>query len=218
MDIKRLYNSKKIYEGWFEAYFILPWINRYADFRNSESRRDCGWSLLAWLVVTLGVIGLLMGLVGLLGPETGFAVMKVVCIIWGALSAIPFIALLARTFNNSGKSTDTAQPRMLGVDMLLIGAAILFFIFGLLMMTTTLNSENLHPDPGSEEIDENAKIPADTVEEEAIFTYQNPPADTAAVVDTLADPDMLDPDESYDPTLEEGISPDEPLPNDSIYF
>ena len=219
MKVKKIYTSKKVYEGWFEAYFIKPWIMRYADFRDGESERDCRFSLLAWLIVTMGIAGLLMGLVGLLGPEVGFTSMIVVGAIWVAASIIPFIALLTRTFN--GHAATPRKPRMLGVDIMLIVSSLLFFLFGMLMMITTLNSEILRPDPGTDEDEENT-LPTDTVIEEAVFTYQTPVIDSAAPatdsLDISDDPYAESPDESFDPSLEPNASPDDPVPNDSIYF
>lgn len=82
-----------------------------------------------------------------------------------------------------------------------------FFICGTLMMTTTLHSETLHPNAGYVEEEETDSIYGERVIEEPIFTYQDQapaPADTT-VTDTLGieeDPDLLAPDESYDPTIE----------------
>ena len=87
----------------------------------------------------------------------------------------------------------------------------------MLMMITTLNSEILRPDPGTDEDEENT-LPTDTVIEEAVFTYQAPVIDSAApATDSL---DISDDPyaESFDPSLEPNASPDDPVPNDSIYF
>lgn len=221
MNIKRIYNTKKVYEGWFEAYFIKPWVEQYADFRSGESVHDMLCSLAGWLIVTMGVAGVLMGMVGLLGPDTGYVILTVGGILWCAASLVPMIALISRASN--GNTPNPRHPRMLAVDIMQIAACVLFFIFGILMMITTLHSEVLRGDPGTDEPDESTKIQMDTVVEEAIFTYQNAPVDTAQeVADTLEmpeDPDMVDPNESFDPTIaEEGTTPDEPIPNDSIYF
>ena len=112
MKIKQIYNPKKVYDGWFESYFIKPWIRHYADFVHGESAGDCLRSLLAWLVMTLGLAGLLMGLVGLMGPEVGFACLKWLGIAWLAASAIPFIALLARTFNGAEAQSQVLRHRL----------------------------------------------------------------------------------------------------------
>lgn len=216
MKIKQIYNPKKVYDGWFESYFIKPWIRHYADFVHGESAGDCLRSLLAWLVMTLGLAGLLMGLVGLMGPEVGFACLKWIGIAWLAASAIPFIALLARTFN--GAEAQPRHPKFLGIDSLTVLSALLFFIFGVLLMYTTLHSETLHAPAGTPEDD--GAVPTDTVYEEALFTYQNPVIDTAATVtDTmtdLSDPDLVTPDESYDPTIEP--DPSNPAPQDTVNY
>lgn len=212
MSIKQIYNPPKVYEGWFESYFIKPWFRHYADFGSGESSRDCWRSLLAWAIVTMGFAGLLMGLVGLLGPEVGFICMISVGGAWILFSIIPFIALLARTFN--GVKAEPRTPRRLGIDVLMLVICLLFFVFGLLMMTTTLHSETLHFDYGTDP-EEETVAETDTVTEEALFTYQNAPVDTTTVVvDTLSDltePDMVDPNESYDPTIEDNAGPDAPV-------
>lgn len=67
MKLKEFYNPKHVYDGWFETYSMgLPYFHHYADFRGRESARSAVMSLLAWLVATLGMAGILMGLVGLL--------------------------------------------------------------------------------------------------------------------------------------------------------
>lgn len=219
-SIKRIYNPKHVYQGWFEAYFIRPWVRLYADFRSSETGRDFLYSLLAWVIISMGLAGLLMGLVGLLGPDVGFTALKIVGSIWGLLSLIPFIALLARTFNGQGDRTPQ-KARMLGIDILQIAACLLFFIFGLLMMTTTMHSEILHGDTGDDEAD-TTKLEFDSVVEEPIFTYQ----DTHEVIvedssmieeEQTQDPDMISPEESYDPTID--ADPDlKNMPDTVNYF
>ena len=214
MKLRSIYNPPKVYEGWYESYFIRPWVRGYADFNGGETGHDCLMSLLGWLIVTLGLAGVLMGLVGLLGPEVGFACLKIVGILWLIASFIPFCALLKRTF--SGKEGKNRTPKFLGIDILQTVASLLFFIFGLLMMITTLNSEVLRGDPGTDET-ETEVVEEDTVVEEPIFTYQDAPVATATdtVPDTEADPDLIPPDESFDPTI--APAPVEALP-DSLYF
>lgn len=217
MNIRRIYNPRHVYEGWFESYFIKPWIDEYFNFSGGESMSAALKSILAWVVVTLGVFGILMGLVGLAGPETGFVCMKVVGTLWLLLSVIPFMALLKRCAN--GKAPESGNRKLLAIDALLFSACILFFVFGLLMMITTLNSEILHPDPGTDE-NESMMLDTDTVVEEPIFTYQNPRPEEP-VIDTLeelTEPDMVSTDESFDPTLETDVDIDAPVPPDSIYF
>ena len=100
----------------------------------------------------------------------------------------------------------------------IIFGALLFFIFGVLLMYTTLHSETLHAPAGTPEDD--GKVPTDTVYEEALFTYQNPVIDTATTVaDTmtdLSDPDLVTPDESFDPTIEP--DPSNPAPQDTVNY
>ena len=150
------------------------------------------------------------------GAEVGFACLKWIGIAWLAVSAIPFIALLARTFN--GAEAQPRHPKFLGIDSLTVLSALLFFIFGVLLMYTTLHSETLHAPAGTPEDD--GKVPTDTVYEEALFTYQNPVIDTATTVaDTmtdLSDPDLVTPDESFDPTIEP--DPSNPAPQDTVNY
>lgn len=218
MKINQIYNPNRVREGWFESNFITPWFRRAVDFRGPGSGRSCGLALLAWLIATAGLAGVLMGLVGLLGPEVGFISLYWVGGIWLAYSILPLAALISRTAGGS-EDSDREEPvtRLLAIDWMLTTCAVLFFVFGLLMMTTTLHSETLHAPAGTEEQDESA-IPSDTVVEEAIFTYQNPVIDTAApVTDTMSDldePDIMAPDEGYDPTIE----PDPEHPDTVNYF
>lgn len=216
MKVKQIYNPSRVREGWFESNFITPWFRRYTDFRGHESGKSFGLALLAWLTATAGIAGVLMGLVGLLGPEVGFVSLYVAGGLWLAYSLIPLAALLTRTFGASGDKEDIKPvTKMLGIDWMLTVCAVLFFIFGLLMMTTTLNSETLHAPVGSDE--EETGFAVDTIVEEAIFTYQNPVIDTATpAVDTLAgdNTDMVPVEEGYDPTIE----PDPEQPDTTIYF
>ena len=216
MKIKQIYNPKKVYDGWFESYFIKPWIRHYAHFRPGARPADSRRSRLAWPEMPRARAGLLMCLVGLMGPEVGFACLKWLGIAWLAASAIPFIALLARTFN--GAEAQPRHPKFLGIDSLTVLSALLFFVFGVLLMYTTLHSETLHAPAGTPEDDE--KVATDTVYEEALFTYQNPVIDTTATVaDTmtdLSDPDLVTPDESFDPTIEP--DPSYPTPQDTVNY
>lgn len=205
MKFRNLYNPDVVYEDYFEAYFIRPFIHHYADFSGSEPARAALLSFAAWLVLTAGIAGILMGQVGLLGPEVGFIFLYVVGGIWLAASVVPLAALAVR--GSRGKRGPWKHsPRFLGVDALLSGAAILFFLFGLLMMTTTLRSENLNPNAGYDpEAEESPATAADSIREEPIFTYQESApatqeADTLDLSD-LDDPDAGDPDETFDPEL-----------------
>lgn len=217
MSIKRIYNPRHVYEGWFESYFIKPWIDNYVNFRGGESPHSLVMSLVGWFVVTLGVAGLLMGLVGLAGPDVGFLSLKIVGTLWLLLSVPPFAALVTRGIN--GPAPESRNRKFLAIDVLLMGACILFFVFGLLMMTTTLNSEILRPDPGTEEVMDTDAM-KDTVYEEPIFTYQTPKEEVPPVdtLQELTEPDMVDIDESFDPTLETDVNVAAPAQPDSIYF
>ena len=212
MKLKEIYNPKHVYDGFFESYFIRPFFHHYADFRSPESAASCLRSILAWIIVSLGITGIMMGQVGLLGPETGFTALVAVAIVWGAFSLLPLIALVARTAN--GAPEKPLRPRMLGVDTLLGISCLLFFLLGLLMMTTTLHSGVLDPNAGMTDEPDTAVIEEQYIKEEPIFTYQDEtPAVKEETPDTLGDmtePDLVTPEESFDPTLvpEEEITGD----------
>lgn len=219
MNLRQFTNPKHTYDGYFESYFIRPFFHRYANFKAGESAKSCLFSILAWVIVSLGVAGILLGLIGLIGPEAGIATAITVGIIWALLSVVPLVAIIARASN--GKKEDDPKPRLLGVDTLLGVSCLLFFIFGLLMMITTLNSETLNPNARYVPEDDTVAVEEDYVVEEPIFTYQDEaPAAPAEDIDSLSDvnePDLASPDESYDPTIDVNTDPDlSPTINDSI--
>lgn len=207
MKLKEFYNPKRTYDGWFESYFIRPFCHHYADFKGAETWRSCAMSILVWLIVTLGVIGILAGLVGLLGPEVGFSALSIMGCIWTAASLTPIISLLVRASRGVSEQDKEKmpQPHLLGVDTLLGVSSILFFLFGVLMMFTTLNSGTLDPNAGVTEEEDTTALEMEEVVEEPIFTYQDEVvADTTVTVDTLSDmtePDLVEQEESFDPTL-----------------
>lgn len=212
MKFKEIYNPRHVYDGFFESYFIRPFFHHYADFKGNESGKSCAMSLLAWLVVTLGIAGIMMGQVGLLGPEVGFSALWIAGVIWGALSIVPLLALLVRATH--GAPEKPLSPRMLGVDTLLGVSCLLFFVLGTLMMITTLHSGSLNPNAGYVPEADTAVIEQEYIKEEPIFTYQDE-APAEPEVDSMSDmtePDLVEPDESFDPTLvpaEE--TPEEPV-------
>lgn len=217
MKFKDIYNPRHVYEGFFETYFIRPFFHHYADFRGKEASRSCMMSILAWIVVTLGVAGIMMGQIGLIGPEVGITSTIIVCSIWVAASIVPLVALVARTTN--GAPEKTLNPKMLGVDTLLGVSCLLFFILGLLMMVTTLNSGSLDPNANMTDEPDTTFIEEEYVTEEPIFTYQDEapstePTDSLADIEDLEDPNLVAPDESFDPSIETPV--DEILPSDSI--
>ena len=212
MKFKEIYNPRHVYDGFFESYFIRPFFHHYTDFKGKESGRSCAMSLLAWLVVTLGIAGIMMGQVGLLGPEVGFMALWIAGSIWLAASVVPLMAILTRATH--GTPEKPLKPRMLGVDTLLGVSCLLFFLLGMLMMVTTLSSGSLNPNAGYVPEADTAVIEQEYVKEEPIFTYQDE-VSTEPEVDSMSDmtePDLVEPDESFDPTLvpaEE--SPDDPV-------
>lgn len=224
MNLKEIYNPRKVYEGFFETYFIRPYFHHYADFAGSDAERRTPAvmtflkSLAAWAVATLGIAGILMGLVGLLGPEVGFSALYIVGGIWLALSVTPLLALISRTFV---RHTEPEHPKskMLGIDTMLGVSCLLFFLFGLLMMVTTLNSGGLNPNANMTDEPDTVVAEEEYIKEEPIFTYQDPaPVDSG--VDTMSDltePDAIDPDESFDPALATPAE-DPAVASDSLLF
>lgn len=216
MKIREITNPRHVYDGYFETYFIRPFFHHYCDFRGHESAKSCGLSLIAWLIVTLGVAGILMGQVGLMGPESGFNVMLVVGCVWCALSIVPIIALLVRCGN--GEPERQLNPRFLGVDMLMAVSCFLFMVLGLLMMLTTLNSGTLSPNAGMTDEEDTTTFEMEEITEEPIFTYQDEatpqPVEENDSLSVLEDPDAVDPDDSFDPTLappeDEAVAPELP--------
>lgn len=221
-SFKEFTNPRHVYDGYFETYFIRPFFHHYADFRGKESAKSCGMSLLAWLIVTLGIAGILMGQVGLMGPEAGFGTMLTVGIVWTAASLVPLVALIARTAH--GAPDEQKKPRLLGVDTLLAVSCLLFFLLGVLMMITTLNSGSLNPNAGYDPNADTATFELEEVTEEPIFTYQEnsveAPSDVVDTLGDMTDPDAVSPDDSYDPTLDRAEPDDatDEISSDSTVF
>jgi len=105
---------------------------------------------------------------------------------------------------------------MLGVDTLLGISCLLFFLLGLLMMTTTLNSGVLDPNAGMTDDPDTTVIEEQYIKEEPIFTYQDEtPELKEQTPDTLGDmtePDLVTSEESFDPTL----VPDDEITDDPV--
>lgn len=208
MKFREIYNPRRVYEGWFETYFIRPFVHGYVDFSGRESLRTGLRSLLVWLVVTLGVAGILMGQVGLLGPEAGFDVMTVVGVVWGVLSVSPLAALAARTLRGASGEGGEGKVKVLGVDVMLGVSCCLFFVLGLMMMLTTLGSGVLNPNATATDEPDTVAEESPRVDEEPIFTYQDAPqaAEDEPARDTmpeLTEPDAVPVEESFDPTIAE---------------
>lgn len=202
MKLKKFTDPDKVYEDYFEAYFVRPFFHHYTDFGGYEPARAAWLSFAAWVVVTLGVFGLLMGLVGLLGPEVGFSALTWVGILWIAAS-IPPLAGLAMRGSRGELHKWKHNPRFLGVDTFITVICGLFFIFGLLMMTTTLNSETLRPNNGYVP-EEETVLERDSVIEEPIFTYQDERPEAVDTTTAVADedPEAVSLEESFDPSIE----------------
>ena len=203
MNFKSIYDPKHVYEGFFETYFIRPFIHHYADFNGKDPHKSCGYSLLAWLIITLGLVGVMLGLVGLLGPEVGFATLEVCGGLWLLLSISPILALFSRKKTHSTEN-DEKRRTFLPIDIVLSSISILFFFLGILMMISTLNSEELTADPGTMEED-TTSLEFEDIVEEPIFTYQDevPEAVVTDSLEDLEDPEAIAPEESFDPVINE---------------
>lgn len=217
MKFKEIYNPKHVYEGFFESYFIRPFVYLYFKFQGHESIGSCVRSLLAWLVITLGIVGIMMGQIGLIGPDGGIQLAKTVFWIWIILSICPMAALFSRTAQGSPERP--IHARMLGIDTLLGVSCLLFFVLGLLMMVTTLDSGELNPNARVVDEADTSSMDDEYISEEPIFTYQDESAETPKEpVDTLTDmnePDLMEAEESFDPTIQTPADI-EPILQDSI--
>lgn len=190
--------------GFFERYFIIPFFRQYSDFGGVTSGKDALVSVGAWLIVTAGVVGVLLGFVGLLGPEVGFMALSIVSVIWLLGSACPMAALICRVLKKG--TSECHEIRFLGIDKLLSAICLLFLVFGMLMTTTTLNSGeiNMNPRNGNSEDEENPILMQDSIVEEPIFTYQDE-APKEPVKDTMTDleeKDTISLSESFDPVVQ----------------
>lgn len=206
MKLKQLYNPNEIHTGFFDAYFIRPFIVHYADFKGQEDKESLLFSLLAWFIVTLGIVGLMLGQIGIIGPDGGIGFAVAICTIWGVASIVPIAALFIR--NSHGAPEHKVRGRMLTIDILQCAACGLFFILGLLMMITTFNSGSLNPNARVYEEDNVRFEEKEYVKEEPIFTYETVdiPEDDILSDSTSSfsniDEENRDADDSYDPTIE----------------
>ncbi len=201
----------KTRQGYYERYFITPFFRKFSDFKGNASKRDLKLTLLTWCIATLGFAGLLIGLVGLLGPETGFVTSGVLGALWLLWSVVPILAIFSRA--GKGEEPEPESPNakaLLGIDKMLAAFCILFFVFGLLMMATTLNSEDLNPNRRKSVSDEeNPILNQDKVVEEAIFNYQDydiKDVEEEESLDTVVMP-VMESEESY------GVSDFDPAAN-----
>ncbi len=174
------------HEGFYERFFIDPFIKKYSDFKGSTPRKEAMYALLTWVVITAGITGILTGLVGLIGREVALPCLWIISGLWILSSIMPISALASRAarYNAEGNAmatgvaerisdnTEKKGYRILGIDILLTVVCFLFLILGIPMMVTTLRSETVEIDPtGIGKIPSNP-IASDSVYEEPIFNYQ----------------------------------------------
>lgn len=187
-----------VHKGFYEKYFIDPFIRQYSDFKGTTARRDALCSLLAWIILTAGITGILTGLVGLLGGEVAFPCLWIIGGIWILASLVPLAALAVRA--SRGRTEPLTEPEnasrtgysILGIDILLSVVCFLFLILGIPMMITTVRSETIEIDPSGISRLPASKLPEDSVYEEPIFNYQqtdisDEPLDTVASIEEAFD-------------------------------
>lgn len=107
--------------SFFEAYFVIPYFRRYADFKGCTSRKSFWLSMVALFIVNIGVIG-----VGLL--LSAVASMLVATLLWGIWTIaliIPGIAIGCRRLRDAGKS-----PLLYLLSLIpLVGSVILLILW-----------------------------------------------------------------------------------------
>lgn len=106
--------------SFFDAYFVKPYIRQYADFKGVTSRKSFWLSMLALIIVNVGVIGL-----GLL--LSAVANMLVATLLWGIWSlalVIPGIAIGCRRLRDAGKS-----PFLYFISLIPLVGPIILLIF-----------------------------------------------------------------------------------------
>ncbi|MCM1347939.1 MAG: DUF805 domain-containing protein [Firmicutes bacterium] len=88
--------------SFFEAYYIIPYIRQFADFKTCASRSDFWFACLMNTIVTLGLCGIafLLTAVSLSGIFIGSAILG----IYSLFVLIPSLALGARRLRDAGKS------------------------------------------------------------------------------------------------------------------
>ena len=86
--------------SFFDAYFVTPYLRHYADFKGVTSRKSFWLSMLALIIVNIGVIGL--GL--LLSAVANVLVATLLWSIWSLALVIPGIAIGCRRLRDAGKS------------------------------------------------------------------------------------------------------------------
>lgn len=94
------YEPKK---GFFETYFIDPYIRKYADFQGYSSRKEFWLSYLALTVVTAGLAGLVL-LISAFGGTIGTMVSLIIMSLVSLALTVPGIAICVRRLRDAGFS------------------------------------------------------------------------------------------------------------------
>ena len=230
MKINDIYNPRQVYEGFFDTYFIQPFFRLYFNFKAHESFGTFIKSIIAWVIITLGIIGIMLGQIGIIGPEGGVPMARVVFWIWGIYSVIPMIGLFIRLAN--GAPEKPVRSRMLGIDVLLGVTSLLFFALGIVMENTVMQNEVLDPNANMSNVIDSNSLLDEVVEEEELYTYTDDndskkdekkdekkdnaaaPAKTTNVqqaapaddpLKDLDEPDLLPAEESFDKSIEKPV-------------
>lgn len=201
-------NYRRRSESCLDRYFITPFFRRYSDFNGSDGRRTMLLSLAAFAIVTCGIAGLLTGLVGILGVETGMVCLVVLGIAWIIGLMIPLAAVCVRGMREPAEApaSDIARQRskvrLVTIDIFVMTVCALFLIFGILNMVTTMNSEELNPERIVD--DEPETVVTDSVVDEPIFTYQqiDAPTESDPLQGYEEETDTVSVTDSFDPTIE----------------
>lgn len=173
-------------------------------------------SLAAFAIVTCGMAGLLTGLVGILGVETGMVCLIVLGVAWILGLMVPLAAVCTRGMREpvedpvsesaytpiNSSSRGRRGIKLVTIDIFVMAVCALFLLFGILNMITTLNSEDLNNERYVEE--EPEPEVRDTVIDEPIFTYQqiDAPTESDPLQGYEEETDTVSVTESFDPTIE----------------
>ena len=89
--------------GFFDKYWVQPFIRQYADFGGYMPRKDYWLTVVANIVVSVGLLGLTLVLGGLMGL-TGYVIGGVVMGLFNLAFLVPSLACIVRRLRDAGKS------------------------------------------------------------------------------------------------------------------
>lgn len=89
----------------FETYFVVPFIRHYKDFSGFTGRKSFWLSMLALLIINLGITGLALLIIALSGMAPGGLLAAGILIaVWSLALIVPSIAIGCRRLRDAGKS------------------------------------------------------------------------------------------------------------------